>query len=109
MQRQKLGKPTKTSKCHLETRDCELGIALVVSRRYLESQFMGYISAKELGSTSPSSGLGKTLVSSPGQKLLILSSSSLQIVSSKGPHEQTITRGKYIKDCLQIRLSPSKS
>ena len=38
----------------------------VVSRRYLEGQFMGYISAKEFGSTSPSNGLGNAFDSIPG-------------------------------------------
>lgn len=40
-------------------------MALVVSLIYLESEFMGYISAKDFGFTSPSKGRGKVLGSSP--------------------------------------------
>lgn len=40
-------------------------MALVVSRIYLESEFMGYISAKVFGFTSPSKGRGKVFGSSP--------------------------------------------
>lgn len=53
-------------KCHLEAKDWEFGIALVVSRRYIGSQFIGYISANNFGSTSPSNGLGSALGSIPG-------------------------------------------
>lgn len=53
-------------KCHLEAKDWELGIPLVVRRKNLGLQFIGYISARNFGSTSQSNGLGKTLRSTPG-------------------------------------------
>uniref|UniRef100_A0A0A8XUL3 Uncharacterized protein n=1 Tax=Arundo donax TaxID=35708 RepID=A0A0A8XUL3_ARUDO len=53
-------------KCHLETNDCDAGIAWVVSRKYLGWQFNGYASKTLTGSSSPSNGLGSPFMSTPG-------------------------------------------